>query len=123
MNRVKIFITIFTLATSANLFAQNPDASITFSNPVHENHISLFVNTNSNAEAFTELVTKDTMNCLHIPNDKYAYFRVDDATISENDNKLIIQITYFDEGYGSVSLQYNATNSINYARQTFKKTT
>jgi hypothetical protein len=122
MTRLKLFITIITLATSANLFAQYPDASITFSNPVEEKNISLVINSNTNAESYTEFVVKDTTSCLHIPSGKYGYFKVNDETISESDDKLIVKITYFDEGYGSVAFQYNATNSTNYARQSFKKT-
>ena len=99
-----------------------PDASIVFSNPVEENNISLVINTNPGAEAYTEFTTIEGKNCLFIPSRKYAYFRVNDATITPNDNNLIVEITYFDEGLGTLSFQYNATDGVNYARQNFRKT-
>lgn len=121
MKRFKLIIS--SLFFSASVLAQgNPDANITFSKPINENKISLITNSNSNAESYTEFAEKDTTDCLYIPADKYGYFQVDDATITINDNKLIIRITYFDEGFGSVAFQYNATNDDKYARQSFKKT-
>jgi hypothetical protein len=105
-----------------NLMASpSPVASIIFSNPVDENNISLVVNTNPGAEAYTEFTTRGGENCLFIPLGKYAYFRVNDATITPNDNNLIVEITYFDEGLGSLAFQYNATDGVNYARQSFQK--
>ncbi len=99
----------------------SPDASILFSSPVEENNISLVVNTNPGAEAYTEFTSKGGENCLFIPSGKYAYFRVNDATITPNDNNLIVEITYFDEGLGTLSFQYNSTSQ-DYDRQNFKKT-
>ena len=105
-----------------DLMASNPPvASIDFSGTVVENNISLVVNTNPDAEAHTKFITKGSENCLFIPTDKYAYFRADDATINTNDNNLIVEFTYFDEGYGNLSFQYNSTDG-DYDRQSFNKT-
>ncbi len=115
------FIWLFNIGI--NLMANNsPVASIEFSNPVEENNISLVVNTNPDAEAYTQFTIKNDKNCLFIPSGKYAYFRVDDATITASDNNLIVEITYFDEGLGWFSFQYNAINEVNTARQSFYKT-
>ncbi len=115
------FIMVFNIGL--NLMANNsPVASIEFSTPVDENNISLVVNTNPGAEAYTQFTTKGGKSCLYIPSGKYGYFRVNDATITANDNNLIVEITYFDEGSGSLSFQYNAINGVNYARQNFSKT-
>lgn len=126
MKLILLIITIILFSLSLNLVAQNtPVASITFSNPIEENNISLVVNTNSNAESYTEFAKKDTTDCLHIPEDKYAYFQANDASISANDHDLIFKITYLDEGYGTLAFQYNAignTTSETYRRQSFKKT-
>lgn len=114
------FILLFSIGHT--LMANNPPvASITFSSTVEENNISLVVNTNPSAEAYTEFSNKDGENCLFIPMDKYAYFRVNDATITANDNNLIVEITYFDEGHGTLLFQYNAIEG-DYERQTFQKT-
>ncbi len=120
-----IFFLPFTLLfnISLTLMANDPPvASIVFSNPVEENNISLVVNTNTGAEAYTEMTNKDGKSCLFVPSSKYAYFRVNDATITLNDHNLIVEVTYFDEGNSSLALQYNATNGVNYERQSFNKT-
>tara|TARA_R110002050_G_scaffold172142_2_gene304418 strand:+ start:11623 stop:14175 length:2553 start_codon:yes stop_codon:yes gene_type:complete len=123
MSRVRLASTLLFFTVSISLLANSePVAWITFSNPVQKKQISLVFNTSSSAEAYTELTSIDTMTCLHIPTGKYGYFRVDDATITENDRNLIVKITYFDEGLGSLNFQYNATASDNYARQSLKKT-
>lgn len=99
-----------------------PDAGILLTNPAVENKISLFRNTNSAAEAYTEFTGKGDSTCLFIPQGKYAYFRADDATFTTNDRNLIVKITFFDEGYGTLSFQYNAVNGVNYEQQNLKKT-
>jgi hypothetical protein len=115
------FILLFNIGLT--LMANNtPVASIILSNPVIENNISLVVNTNPGAEAYTQFTTKDGKDCLFIPLKKYAYFRVNDATISPGDNNLIVEISYFDEGLGWFSFQYNGTDGVNTARQSFYKT-
>lgn len=126
MKPVILVSTFLFLVLSIKLLAVNdPVADITFSNPVHENNISLVINTSSDAEAYTEFTKIDTMNCLYIPEGKYGYFRVNDATITENDDNLIVKITYFDEGLGSLKLQYNSlgnTTKDKYKEQSLKKT-
>jgi hypothetical protein len=120
-----LFSYLISICVSIWTYASDPIASITLSNPIEENNISLFVNTNPNAEAYTELTTAGGQECLYIPAKKYAYFRADDATITENDHDLIFKITYLDEGYGSLAFQYNAIGeelSDKYRRQSFKKT-
>jgi len=110
------------LALSINSWAiEDPIASITFSNPKAENNISLVVNNNSSAEAYTTTTTIGGLDCMHIPGSKYAYFRVNDATIPSNDNKLIVRIKYYDTGYGSIALQYNSTDA-DYTRHSFDQT-
>ncbi len=107
----------------ATLMANDaPVASIVLSSPMEENNISLVVNTNPGAEAYTEFTNQEGLSCLFIPLGKYAYFRADDATIGVNDNNLIFEITYLDKGLGSLAFQYNATNGVNYERQSFNKT-
>ncbi|MCF8363170.1 MAG: hypothetical protein K9G70_11165 [Prolixibacteraceae bacterium] len=114
------FILLFSIAS--DLLANDPPvASIEFSSTVEENNISLFVNSNHGAEAYTEFINKGGEHCLFIPMDKYAYFRVNDAAITPNDNNLIVEITYFDEGLGNLSFQYNTIDG-DYDRQSFNKT-
>lgn len=114
---------ICAFSTYPELKAGNdPDAGILLTNPATENKISLYRNTNSTAEAYTEFTIKGDSVCLFIPQGKYAYFKADDATITANDRNLIVRITFFDEGYGTLSFQYNAVNGINYEQQNLKKT-
>jgi hypothetical protein len=124
MKKIIIFLPIILLFNLGLTLMANetPVASIIFSNPVEENNISLVVNTNADAEAYTEFTNQGGLSCLFIPLGKYAYFSTNDATIGVNDNNLIIEITYLDKGLGSLAFQYNATNGVNYERQSFNKT-
>ncbi|HUX55654.1 MAG TPA: glycoside hydrolase family 71/99-like protein [Bacteroidales bacterium] len=116
----------FTFAVSylfllSALSANNPIAKITFSNPREETGISFVINTNTAAEAYTELANKGQLDCRYIPAGKYGYFRVDDAVILFTDAKLIFYITYFDSGNGNFALQYNSLSG-NYKSFTISKT-
>jgi len=117
-----LFITFF---ISAYTFASDPVASVVLTNPAEENNISLFVNSNPNAEAYTEFTSIGGKECIYIPDGKYAYFRVDDSVIPSDQNELIFKITYFDEGYADLAFQYNSIGdelSDKYRRQSLKKT-
>jgi hypothetical protein len=118
-----LFFVCAFLANSNLIKAGNePVAGILLTNPAAENKISLYRNTNSAAEAYTEFTTKGDSVCLFIPQGKYAYFKADDATITPDEHNLIVKITFFDEGYGTLSFHYNAVNGINYEQQNLKKT-
>ena len=121
----EFYFLLFICAFSAcqELKAQNdPVAGILLTNPAIENKISLFRSTNSAAEAYTEFTNKGDSACLFVPAAKYAYFRADDAILTASDRNLIVKITFFDEGYGTLSFQYNAINGVNYEQQNLKKT-
>lgn len=121
-NHLFSILSIFALIHSG--YANEPVASIVFMDPVIENNISLVVNTNSSAEAFTEFTSKNGTECLYIPGRKYGYFKVDKSKITEDDHELIFKITYFDEGYGSLTLHYNAIGTTiqdKYKGQSFNK--
>jgi hypothetical protein len=123
VKKIYLLFLIYAFSTYRDVKAGNDsDASILLTNPATENKISLYRNTNSGAEAYTEFTSKGDSICLFIPQGKYAYFRADDATFLANDRNLIVKITFFDEGYGTMSFQYNAVNGINYEQQNLKKT-
>lgn len=125
MKKVKTLIVTFALLIALTAFSNDPVAKIVLSDPPEEDQIALFINTNPDAEAYTQFTTKGGQECIYVPDSKYAYFRADDGTIAADDHELIFRITYFDEGYGTLALQYNAIgNSISekYRRQSFKKT-
>lgn len=88
-------------------------ASITFDNPVKNNNITLNGN-GGDCEAY--LQTKGGESCLQVL--QYAYMKVDHAVLSSAENNLIVKITYFDEGTGSIAFQYNAASS-DYRHMTF----
>lgn len=120
-----IFLPLFISAVliHQNLKAvQDFDAGIIFTDPVSEKNIILHKTMNSGAEAYTETAFKGDSSCLFIPQGKYAYFKAGDATITANDRNLIVKIIYFDEGFGTLSFQYNAVNGINYEQQNLRKT-
>ncbi len=39
----------------------------------------------------------------------FAYFTANDSAISSSDNNLIVEITYFDDGLGTLNLEYNSS--------------
>lgn len=86
-------------------------ASITFSNPISENGISLVKNANQDNEAFTEQQTKEGKDCRYIPANKYGYFKVDDELFYPNNNEVTFNITYFDDSNSNFELQYNSTGT------------
>lgn len=123
MKQIFLTLSLLFFFTGLKLSAQkDPVAFIVFSNPSEEKNLTLFYNGSPNAEAYTEFTNKAGTGCLFIPSGKYAYFKVDDATIASGESNLIINITYLDEGLGSLTIHYNATNGVNYEKQTVKKT-
>jgi len=119
------WVILIFLLISIESFSDEAVAKIILSNPPEEDNISLFMNSSQSAEAYTEFTTIGGQECLFVPDSKYAYFRVDDAAITKDDHKLIFKISYFDEGYGTLALQYNAigtSTSEKYRRQSLKKT-
>ncbi len=97
------------------------DAKIIFSNPRTETGMQFLVISNPTAEAYSEQAIKGELDCRFIPAGKYGYFKVDDGLILTTDARLIFQITYFDNGLGNFSLQYNALSS-NYKSVSITKT-
>lgn len=104
------------------LNAANPVASLVLSDPVVSNKLTHFTVTDPGNEPYTIQTTKDGIQCRQIPNTKYAYFNVDDATILSNQNNLIFYITFFDEGTSTLNLQYNANDGNNYKSNSISKT-
>ena len=108
--RLFTFALSFLFLTSV-LSANTPVANLIFSNPQEGSGISFVVNNSAAAEAYTELANMGQLDCRYIPSGKYGFFRVDDALILPTDSKLIVDITYFDNGNDNFSFQYNATSS------------
>jgi hypothetical protein len=104
------------------LNAATPVASIVLSDPIVSNNITLVNSTIPSSESYTIPTTIDGAQCRQIPNSKYAYFRVNDATIPSTQNNLIFYISFYDEGTGSFSLQYNANDGNNYKSNNITKT-
>jgi len=111
MKNLKKLIVAFTIGCFNLVNAEPPVAYIFLSNPAVSNKMTQYTDNNSNAEAYTIQTTKDGVQCREIPTSKYAYFRVDDATILSTDNKLLFYITFFDEGTNTFNLQYNSNDS------------
>jgi len=115
-----IIASLFSLATLSN--AADPVASILLSDPAVTKNLVHFTVIDPSAEAYTIQTVKNGVQCRQIPDKKYAYFHVDDATIPSTQNNLIFYITFFDEGTGSFSLQYNANDGNNYKPNSISKT-
>jgi len=115
-----VFLSFFSSVTLTN--AAEPVASIELSDPAVSKNLVHFMVTDPNAEAYTIQTVKNGVQCRQIPDKKYAYFNVDDATIPSTQNNLIFYITFFDEGTGSFSFQYNANDGNNYKPSSISKT-
>ena len=104
------------------LQASEPVVSIILSDPNVSNKLTHFTVSDPNAEAYTIQTTKDGVQCRQIPDKKYAYFSVDDATIPSTENNLIFYVTFYDEGTSNFNLQYNANDGNNYKSNSVSKT-
>jgi Secretion system C-terminal sorting domain len=102
---------VFTIFWFNVSLAGTPVASIVLSNPAVSNKMTQFTENNAAAEAYTIQTTKDGVQCREIPSSKYAYFRVDDATVPSTETKLLFYITFYDEGTNTFNLQYNSNDS------------
>jgi hypothetical protein len=120
--KVRTFLLILFLCCIKVLNAATPVASIVLSDPFVSNNLTHFTVTDPANEPYTIQTTRDGIQCRQIPEKKYAYFNVDDATIPSTQNNLIFYITFFDEGTSSISLQYNANDGNNYTSASFSKT-
>jgi hypothetical protein len=119
-NKTIFFSWLFSFTNLVN--AAPPVASITFSDPIVSNNIVHYTVTDPNNEPYTIQTTKGGLDCRLIPDKKYGYFRADDATFPSTENNLIFTITFFDEGTGTFSFQYNANDATNYKSSTITKT-
>ena len=118
----KTIVCIFLICFVRILNAAPPVASIVLSDPIVSNNITLVNSTIPSSESYTVPTTIDGAQCRQIPNSKYAYFRVNDTTIPSTQNNLLFYITFYDEGTGTFSLQYNANDGNNYKSNNITKT-
>ncbi|MGL5113354.1 MAG: glycoside hydrolase family 71/99-like protein, partial [Flavobacterium sp.] len=120
INKTLFFALLFSFINLTN--AATPGASLILSNPAVSINLTHYTVIDPNNESYTIQTTKGGLDCRLIPDKKYAYFRADDATIASTDNNLIFTITFFDEGTGTFSFQYNANDATNYKGSTITKT-
>ena len=120
--KIKTCLIILFLCCIKVLNAATPVASIVLSDPFVSINLTHFTVTDPANEPYTIQTTRDGVQCRQIPDKKYAYFNVDDATIPSTQNNLIFYITFFDEGTSSINLQYNANDGNNYKQASFSKT-
>ena len=89
------------------------DVSVDFDDHIIERGMEFLVGTDPSRETYTEKATIGGEECRYIPRDdkrKYGYFTVLDDIITATDNNLIFEITYYDSGTNTLSLQYNSTS-------------
>ena len=120
--KFKTFLLILFLCFIKVLNGATPVASIVLSDPAVSNNLIHFTVTDPNNEPYSIQTIRDGVQCRQIPDKKYAYFNVDEATIPSTQNNLIFYITFFDEGTSSINLQYNANDGNNYKSASFSKT-
>lgn len=120
--KVKASLLVFFVCIIKVSIAANPVASIVLSDPPVSNKLTHFTVSDPANESYTIQFIKEGIQCRQIPDKKYGYFNVDDATIPSSQNNLIFYITFFDEGISNMSLQYNANDGNNYKAVSFAKT-
>ena len=120
--KVKACLLVLFLCFIKVLNAATPVASIVLSDPAVSNKLTHFTVTDPTNEPYTIQTTRDGVQCRQIPDKKYGYFNVDDATIPSTENNLLFFITFFDEGTSNISLQYNASDGNNYKSASFPRT-
>ena len=89
------------------------DVSIVFDDQIINKGIDFVIGTDPDRETYTEKAAIGGYQCRHIAKitkNKYGYFRVDDALIKPSDNKLTIELTYYDLGTSAIRFQYNSTS-------------
>ncbi len=89
-----------------------------FTSGIQTSNLSFVDDSNPNYESYTYSTSKGGVTCRHIDNNKYAYFKATNNSITSSDNNLFVEITYFDEGTDGFQLQYNALNNDNYRQAT-----
>lgn len=102
-------------------------ASINLADPENTSDgLSFIVNDNVDAgDSYTEKTEKDGVVCRKNVNRQaingksltFLYFTADRNIVSSDEKNVTIEITYFDEGMGSILLQYNALGDV-IAKQT-----
>lgn len=120
--KVKACLLVLFLCFIKVLNAATPVASIVLSDPAVSNKLTHFTVTDPTNEPYTIQTTRDGVQCRQIPDKKYGYFNVDDATIPSTENNLLFYITFFDEGTSNINLQYNASDGNNYKSASFPRT-
>ena len=94
--------------------AGTPVASVVLSEPQVSNLLSLYITTSTTNAAYTLPVTYGGIACRKLPTGNYAYFNADATVIPPTQKNVVFNITFYDEGFDKVTLQYNAIgNSVN----------
>ena len=119
---IRVCLLLLFVCTSSIIKAATPVATILLSDPVVSNKLTHYTVNDPASEPYTLQTSRDGIQCRQIPDKKYGYFNVDDATIPPTQSNLIFYITVYDEGTGNISLQYNANDGNNYKAATFSKT-
>jgi len=96
-------------------------ASIQFENPITSSNMSLVVDGNPAAEAYTEIATLGGIACRKIPSGKFMYIACNRTAIPINQTNLMIAVTYYAGSNNSIWFNYNSTSN-DYQGADFQKT-
>lgn len=95
--------------------------SIKFSDPIVASNMSLVVETNQSAEAYTEVVTIDGVQCRKIPAGKFMYVSCSRSAVPTSQANILVAITYYANSNNALWFNYNS-NTNNYSIADFGKT-
>jgi hypothetical protein len=119
---VPVLVTVFvqTTLTAQTITLPPVSASIEFTNPIVSNNMSLVIEANPAAEAYTEVATMAGVPCRRIPSGKFMYISCNRPTIPTAQNNLLIAVTYYGNSANNIWFNYNGTSN-NYQGADFQK--
>ena len=96
-------------------------ASITFTNPIVSNNMTMIMDNNPSNEPYTTISTIAGVQCRRIPSGKFMYVGCNRAVIPASQNNLVIAITYYAGSNNNIWFNYNSPGN-NYQGADFQKT-
>lgn len=113
---IKLFLGILITIASTAVMAQSislppASASIKFTSPLQTNNMSLVIDGNPAAEAYTEAATIGGVQCRKIPSGKFMYIGCTRAAVPTAETNLLIAITYYGNSGNSIWFNYNGTTN------------
>lgn len=90
--------------------SSDPEASISFTDPLNAVNMSFVLETSAGAEAYSESAMIGGLPCRKIPAGKYLYIKVDRSAVPATQRELVVAITFYDNSSNNLWFNYNSTS-------------